>query len=341
MLCAETISRSFQYLKGVWRPTNFALWTDSTRSHWLGTVGEDVGQPDLGNREVMDFANSFLEPDELLLATSKKVSASGRLQQPSVGVMCEVLNARAKEATDLYLKETGCEELALQRLEGLQRAIVSNFDESSRPVPGRGLRGRRRQVEDEAILRRMLANISVASARFSERVLQRIATSPAQMLLPVQPRVYVAMRVSGKKSKRFEETVALPPFVEWNEYCICSLSSEPVDDSDGPPSDFNFLLTKFAEPFLKALQSDKNTSDVQLWLAPLRHNPGAESTVLEVFVVDPDSPLQLRTQSSRRFSFRKAEGVNLTALDFTVAVSFPCALSRQCSVVTTELTPRN
>lgn len=341
MLCAETISRSFQYLKGVWRPTNFALWTDSTRSHWLGNVGEDVGQPDLGNREVMDFANSFLEPDELLMATSKKVSASGRLQQPSVGVMCEVLNARAKEATDLYLKETGCEELALQRLEGLQRAIVSNFDESSRPVPGRGLRGRRRQVEDEAILRRMLANISVASARFSERVLKRIATSPTQMLIPVQPRVYVAIRVSGKKIKRFEETVALPPFVEWNEYCICSLSSEPLlDESGGSSRDLDFLLTQFAEPFLKALQSDK-TSDVQLWLTPLRHSPGMESTVLEVFVVDPDSPLQSRTWSSRRFSYRKAEGVNLTALDFTVAVSFPCALSRQRSVVTTELTPRN
>lgn len=343
MLCAETVAQSLPYLKSIWRPTNFALWTDSTRSHWLENVGEEIGEPDFGNREVMDFANSFLEPDDFLAAESKKSSASGRLQQPTLGGMCEMLNSLAKDSTDLYLKETGCEELALQKLEVLQKTLAANFEEATKPASSRAFRGRRRQVEDEAILRRMISNISVASAKLSERVLGRAMDRDTKNLLAEPSRIYVAVRISGKKLTRFQETVALPPFLEWDEYCICALPSRTDANLEQSEVDERKrrYSKRFGETLVKALRQHAGGSAVRFVEGPHQKSQGDNSnmTLLEVFPIEPSASIHSLcglTLVSRRFSFRKADEGNRAAMDFTVALAFPCALSRQRSLVTTD-----
>lgn len=363
VLCAETIAGSLPFVKSVWRPTNFALWTDSTRSHWLDNVGEEIGKPDFGNRAVMEFANSYLEPEDFAVSTAtRKSSSSGRLQQPSVGGMCELLNVQAKEATDLYLKEKGCEEIALQKLEAIQKVLIKNFDEATKSFAGRGIRGRRRQIEDEAILRRMISNIGVASSKLSDRVLARTVDPQTKNLLAEPPRVFVAVRLSGAKLKRFQETIALPPFLEWNEYCICAVPGVLEEDYDkaGPQQQTSLeekkmdFCKRFAESLLESLErgrTDHTNSAIQLTLAPHRtsgdtagNSDPASTTVLEVFAIDPAasmSSLQGLTLTSRRFCFRQDGGEQHMALDFTVALPFPCALSRQRSLATTDLSHPN
>eukprot|EP00977_Amphora_coffeiformis_P029636 scaffold42062_cov176-Amphora_coffeaeformis.AAC.2 len=343
MLSAETIACSLQYLKFIWRPTNFALWTDSTRSHWLENVGEEIGQPDFGNREVMDFANAFLEPEDFFASTTKKSSASGRLQQPTIGMMCDMLNSIAKDSTDLYLKETGCEELALQRLEILQKTLTSSFEETTKSTPGRPFRGRRRQVEEEAILRRMMSNIAVASAKLSERVLVRAMDPQTKNLLTEPSRLYVGIRISGKKPKRFVETVALPPFLEWNEYCVCAIpaamNAEGHEDELCLADKKALIAKQLAEPLMKALSSGPGRDKVLLVDCPQRAGGPDDDTIIEAFPVDPSASLtSLKglTLTSRRFGYRKADLDNPTALDLTVALAFPCALSRQRSLVTSD-----
>ena len=252
-----------------------------------------------------------------------------------------MLNSLAKDSTDLYLKESGCEELALQRLEVLQKTLVANFEEATRPSSSRAFRGRRRQVEDEAILRRMISNIAVASAKLSERVLAR-AIDPGTTNLLVEPsRAYVAVRVSGKKLKRFVETVALPPFLEWDEYCICAVPIEPNSTLQGQSDEVKVLYCRrFAKSLLEALRQHSDGGSVRLVEEPFQNNQDESSaTVLEVFAVEASaSMLSLRglMLTSRRFIFRKADEGNRAAMDFTVALPFPCALSRQRSLVTVD-----
>lgn len=337
MLCAETIVHSLLYLKSIWRPTNFALWTDSTRSHWLENVGEDIGQPDFGNREVMDFANAFLEPEDFFASVSKKSSASGRLQQPTIGIMSDMLNDMAKDATDLYLKETGCEELAMKRLETLLQALSSSFEEVTKTISGRALRGRRRQVEDEAVLRRIMSNISVARAKLSERVLDRTVKPQTKNLLAEPSRVYVCIRITGKKLKRFVETVALPPFLEWNEYCVCAV---PTSEDQGIPANRRLSIAKqFAKPLVEALNRQASEGKVRHVNVPHRAAGPEDDVVLEAFPVDPSTSLTALkglTLTTRRFGYRKADLDSPAAIDLTVSLEFPCALSRQRSLVTSD-----
>jgi hypothetical protein len=91
MLCARTIMDSAPHFKSLWRPSRFTLWSDTRRSAWLETVGEELGHPDRGNAQVMDLAEEFLEPDNVLYFNWKKQNAAGKLPQPSIPSMCEIL----------------------------------------------------------------------------------------------------------------------------------------------------------------------------------------------------------------------------------------------------------
>ena len=346
MLCAQTVTISIQYLKIIWRPTNFALWTDNTRSKWLDSVGEARGQPDFGNRKVMDFANSFLEPEGLFPSTSNKSSAAGRLLQPTIAGMCELLNTLAKQSTDLYLKEYGCEELALKQLEGLQKHLEHGFGEIQKQGSSRGFRGLRRQVEEETLLRRMMSNIAVALSKLSDLILARATNPETRNLLAEPPRVYVAVCISGRKVKRFEESTFLPPFLEWNEYCICAIPVGNGHDNSPLPEEPEERKALYADRLgrllLASLKSGPDRPIIEFLNAPRTRSSRAESdgTFLEVFPVEPSaslSSLKAMTLTCRRFKYRRLEGDSQTALDFSVALPFPCALSSQRSVVTSLL----
>ena len=361
-LCARTITDSIPYLKVVWRPSRFTLWSDSRRSLWLETVGEDIGRPDRGNAQVMDFADDFLEPASDL---ESPASATGQLLQPTLPMMCRKLIELARESVNLYLREDNMNELAYARLESLQKALSLALEEHASYLLRRGIsRGltssaRRLHLEEEAELRKVVASISGDMTRLAERLLlieQNQPTTPEALANPdlaLQKQLahrpcFVALKFSGEKPSRFRESTTLPTFVEWDTPCICRVSRTLVKKPVTSETDFTELLCRnFAQPFLKALRKQCGEQSVILNMDP---NADFEAetaktivhvTYVEASGTDPSSMSASSLLTKRfiqRIPPRGRESTNTMAVEMTVALKAPCALRRQRILLQTELT---
>jgi hypothetical protein len=361
-LCARTITDSIPHLRSVWRPSRFILWSDTRRSLWLETVGEDIGRPDRGNVQVMDFADEFLEPSSDF---EPSASATGHLVQPTLPVMCRKLVEFAGEAVNLYLREDGMDELAYARLEALQKSLASALEEHTCRLSQRGISrsltssARKRHLVDEADLRKVLASISADMTRLAERLLLIVQSEPATPEALANPDLvaikdeahwpcFVMLRFSGKKPARFQESTDFPTFVEWDTPCVYRVSKRLVKNPTEDEVEFSRqLCLKFAQPFVKALQKDSVTMAVVINTDP--HNvqsDDGDKTVVHVFPVEEvggEHATVISSSSSlpsRRFLLRKAPGKNAapqsSLVEMTAAHAFPCALSRQRILFQTE-----
>ena len=346
-LCARTIADAIPHLRTIWRPSRFLLWSDSSRSLWLETVGEDVGNPDQGNSQVMDFADEFLEPASVWDGST---SPTGQLLQPSLGFMCSRLAETAKKAVDLYLREDGMDELAYARLEDLQKSVSLVLDQHTSRGSARGVsRGfsaaaRKRHVGDEAELRKALATISGNMTRLAERLLfivESQPTSPKALASPGRaPRrdsahrpLFVVLHFSGKKPKCFEESTALPTFVEWDTPCICRVSRSIVVRPSSDPSELSQQLCHaFAEPFVTALRRECGSNSVILRTtnASAAQPPNdSEKTIVHVIPVEAIDTVPTVISSSSLLAKRFLQRSPKYMTEITVAFPFPCPLSRQ------------
>jgi len=385
-LCARTISDSMPQLSNVWRPSRFVLWSDARRSLWLDTVGEDVGHPDRGNTQVMDFANEFLEPSDLLGTPANGRNMSGKLQQPTVSIMSDILGKVTKAFVRLYLREERMDELAHLRLEALLKTIMDVLDSHSfgslsygGGIPSAVATARKRHIEDEAALRRVLASVSGEMTQLAERLLvlaesdeasapglgsspRCLSRDPKKRLFNTRPQ-YVAVQLSGKQPSRFKESTALPTFLPFDTPCVCrlpeSLSHMNVEgEASSLPTK---LCLMFAQPLLKFLQQESTgVGSIVLQTEPPRNRVHDSSrTFLYVFPVEKT----VSTESTGRIGstilfksvfYRKdtstppgQEGAlttldagdveQVTLVEMKVAHPFPCALSRQRSLITTEV----
>lgn len=389
--CARTISDAIPYLKNVWRPSRFVLWSDTRRSIWLETVGEDMGHPDRGNAAVMDFADAFLEPDNIL-GTSSPILVSGRLQQPTVAAMCDMLTIAAKEAVRFYLLEDGMDEIAYVRLENLLQIVMNVLiDHGSLSldrdlsIRSMSVSVRKRQVEDEAALRRVSASLSGDMTNLAEKLLLVVQNEPGTpKASETQSRsrdaergsstrlFYVLVTISGSRPKRFQESTTLPTFLDWNAPCVLRVPKHLVDTAQKKVGGDTQRLEKqicleVGGSLRQAISDDPGSVSLVL-------NPGSDQevsvprdsskTYLDIFLVWSDSdhydgngslPLQ-----SKRFFYKKPAMVgprpNLsdsnkqeknpdnnrssvinTLMEVTVARTFPCVLSRQRTLLTSEI----
>lgn len=358
-LCARTITDAIPHLRHVWRPARFELWSDARRSLWLETVGEELGYPERGNAEVMGFADEFLEPSSFL-GTCWGTSTTGKLQQPTIPMMSNLLGQVAKEAVELYLREDGMDELAHLRFEALLKSVMDVMEEYSSFLLSRGgLRtmgttARKRYIEDETELRKALASVSGDMTRLAERLLLVAQTEPStpEAGKPTSPskasrkRVsqpkYVVVRVTGKKPQRFLESTTLPTFLEFDAPCICRLP--PAINAESEKMDQGFdrkLCLKFAEPLLASLRKACGPGSVVLRTeATANAIEDAKTTYLHVFPVDSHFGGKAGSLLSKSFFYRKTNPEEQTTLvEIKVAQPFPCALSRQRALMTTELVP--
>lgn len=350
-LCAHTICDAIPHLSHVWRPSRFALWSDHRRSIWLDTVGEHMGRPDRGNTEVMNFAEQFLEPKDFL-GTPWQTSATGKLQQPTVSAMCDLLTRAAKEAVGFYVRETGMDELAYSRLESLLKVLMSVVDDHTAqrfgPVSFRSMRvaTRMKHAEEEASLRKVSASISGDMTSLAERLLFIVQNEPNVAIagafqmhpasnIPSSRRpCYVMIRFYGKKPSRFNESTTIPTFVEWDKPCICRVPKDIVDGS-GCDLVTEKVCVEFAKVLTTAVRSECGAANLIF-----RTDAGATEgrkdgvTYMDVFPVDAiESSVACASILSKHFFHRKGA----TLVETTVANEFPCALSRQSSLLTTEI----
>jgi len=360
VMCARTISDVIPHLKNVWRPNRFSLWSDGRRSLWLSTVGEAMDNPEQGNTQVMTFANSFLEPE--WMAISKEESNDLMLPELSLERMCSLLTSVSKEALFMYSQEGGMDDLAYIQLESLLKIVMGVFDnyEITNRNATRGdflnnILQRKKYVEEVACLRRVMASIIGDMTKVAERQLldvQDQTTSSKSLKSSNQipersagQSYYVRLLLSGKKPRRFEESTTLPTFLEWNNPCICRVPKRVVEQAS-KNSDLSetAICNAFGKLIRNALLLDLDATAIVFGTGITKpDNTDSEITYIDICQVHADS-LEFRrginenfVHEYRRFRYCKPKdthggGAATTYVEMTVAISFPCPLSRQRSM---------
>jgi len=372
IMCARTIAEAIQHIDGVWRPARFVLWHDSKRSPWLTAIGKTMGRPDRGNVQVMDFADSFLEPPEVLDDTGP-TDADTLLVQPTISKLCTALAMYARQAVRQYLKEPGMEQFAFSQLEGLLRSVMEVVDQkSSYHVATRNSRKRsgggnsRREVEEEGSLRALSATLNLEMSRLVGLMVREETegASEERKIVAKAKHWYVSVQLSGQKPKRFTESTTIPTFLEWGSPSVCRVplgivdaAKEKLDASRRRIHDKAKLeeqiCNMFAQPIINALATEIPRNTILLRTDPLLGDVvDSKYTFLVVVVVHMNASELFATQErqteqrleSKRFFHRKGEPNNANRsrlvsdlVELTVAHSFPCAMSRQRTLITSEI----
>lgn len=313
ILVAKTICNSLPHLRRVWYSTMMNQRNDLLH----GATG--ASDPTL-----LLFRRTFAKHD-----------------RPSVATMCEILTSAVNEAVDLYSREEGMEQLAFRGVEQTLKALTSVIEEHDKREGKRGNHNRatlvalrRKKAEEEMCLRRASTLLSGAMNSLAEKLLD-LAKEESPSGLPssthrLRPQ-YVLMNVHGVKPPGFYESTTLPVFLDWGKPCICRVP-------DRRPTAADDSVLKFAAPYVKELQTYVGVSNLVVRTTTRETCDRTDATYLDIFrveIVDPD-PFHTTYASfaSKRF-FHKAEGA---FVETKVAKQFPCALSRQSSLLTTQIT---
>ena len=386
LLCARTIADSIPHIKRIWRPSRFALWSDTESSIWLSTLrGEKSSQG--ANTGLMKFASKFLEPPNLLGLSNPTIKTSGKLFSPTISLMCKMLTRVSKESVLCFLEE-GLESLALLRLENLLKRVMdvvedhANFNSNS----FYSSETRNLLVEESAALRKMSASLNGDMTKLAERMLLIAEEEPDGRYMKlktvhrlnsedeVSHQFYVRVILLGNKPERFKESTAIPTFLEWGSPSICRVQKSVimrVIDEDNIATTRNSkslenklfsipvgrrVCEEFAKPIIEAL-----AKELPLESIILREELPSESTLhddtkityLVVTLVQMQPLLRgngkedvISGGGSKRFYFRSqfpisqnhGSNANVKAgfVELTVANAFPCCLSRQRTIITSE-----
>jgi len=368
IMCARTISDAIPHLNNVWRPNRFSLWSDGRRSLWLSTVGDEIGNPEQGNAQVMTFANSFLEPENLFKADPETRDLN--LSRPTLPHMCSMLISISKDAVSMYSREGGMDAFAYTQLESLLKIIMGVLDAhkiTSFRVGGMGsntaVKGKQ-YVEEVTCLRKVIASITADMTKLAEKLLlvaEDVSTvsnpsdaysDDVQSASKERP-YYVRVLLSGKKPRRFEESTSLPTFIEWDKPCICRVPKRVVQETmKSGKKNLGLSAAAICDMFGKSiknglLQDLDATEFVFSTGTPDPDTTNADTTYVNIDLVRPECIGSTTTglqdgfgYDYRRFLYRQPidprQGVSTTYVKMTVAIAFPCPLSRQRSMLTKE-----
>lgn len=370
ILCAKTVAEAIPHVRNVWRPSEFLLWTSESHAPWLSTIGVQTGQTNINDR-VMIFAHTFLEPTAVrdLVDIPSRAKDYGCLPLPNIPVLCKILTMVAKESLQMYDKEKGMDPLSYARLEELLK-IVMGFveDHALTMIAGNRKRSARFQrsqnVEEIAMLRKVSATINELVTKMAERMLllaeqrgSRKAPTTTSFGLNLNNEAnkmelfFVKVQLLGKKPNRFLESTTIPTFLDWNIPYICRVPSEAVKKamnsdryrfakknmkSGTKLQEFigNEICIAFAEPYVSFLEDQMSNDQVQ-FCVEYPDEREVETNKSDVFVVV--SPVRAIRSSrdnvhqTKKFQYLcRGGGVE----EITVANHFPCALSRQATLIT-------
>jgi len=385
VLCARTASDAIPHIKSVWRPSRFVLWYDTRRSLWLSTVGKEMGRPDRGHEQVMQFADIFLEPPTLVKEASDK-SPGSKLPQPTVQGMCSILTYATKQTVSNYLKEVGMEELASSRLEAiLQAVMLVTDDHNTKSFPyGKksSVAARKRMADEIAALRRVSAVLNGELTKLAEHFVSESGWSSRKNSPKSDFRrrqYYLRVILSGKKPHRFVESTTIPTFLEWNNPCICRVPQRVIESvvASGARESKRIeerIVKEFGGSLRDSLMTGpgQNTSLMFRTGSQVDDSSGGldmSTAFLDVSVVHMDLSSAngsrrdnvSASRQSRHFFYRKSSSMseppprNLvpggkrpellpessSVVELTVAHPFPCALSRQRTLLTSEILADN
>lgn len=318
-LCAHSLLESLNHLPNLWRPSRCDLWNDYRRSPWLSSVGSSDDHCRQGNVVVMDFANAFLEPD-LFIHQKGQVLAHNHL---SVEGVCLTLIFLMDQLEVAYVEEDGMEDLACSHFEELLSMITTAINSENK----------RYHTEARTALRRTRAHICTKLAKMTERdvgnglAMNRVESKGAQ--------IYVRVVLHGNKPERFKESTGVPTFFEWDMPSICRVSKPVLQaaarmkQQDPTESWEECICRTYAKPLIEALRDNDVEHKIILRTRGSQDTAAHETkTYISVMVVQKKSSIK-----SRKFFVRHGHDIT----EYTVAHKFPHALSRQRSLITSEI----
>ena len=186
--------------------------------------------------------------------------------------------------------------------------------------------------KSNAALRRVRASICSKLAKFSEvgSGLARDVDRGAQ--------IYIRVVLHGSKPYRFQESTAIPTSFEWNVPSICRVSkltlvgAARMKQQDPTSSWEECICRSFAWPLIEALRHGDAKRAIVLVTGGSNE---LASTVDETKTVISASVIQKKgNYKSRRFFVRHSKN---TVTEYTVAHRFPHWLSKQRSLITSEI----
>lgn len=306
ILCAHSLIKSFDHLPQ-WEPCRFDLWTDIRRSPWLSSIGLSDEHHNRGNISVMEFANAFLTSD---IAIRQKES------------VFSMLTSVIEHVAVAYAKEDGIEDLACLHFEELLSLVNTAINDDSK----------RHKSEAHAALRRVRATIFSKLAKITDHGIGKVLTTN----IDKGAQIYILVILQGHKPSRFQESTTIPTFFEWDMPSICRVSKPALEAAAHLKQQYpresweECVCQTFAMPLIEALKNDDIKRTIVL---RTRASFGATTdeamTCITAMVVQKISPVK-----SRKYFVRHSHDC---ITEYTVAHKFPHCLSRQRSLVTSEI----
>jgi hypothetical protein len=262
----------------------------------------------------MEFANAFLKPDVFI---QQRDQGNGQQQLLSVEIICSTIMTLIDQIVVAFDEEHGdtIEELAYTYFEELL-TMVSSAINTERKVY---------HSETRSALRRVRSNICSKLVKFSEE--QVGEGSSAQ--------IYVQVVLHGCKPNRFKESTAIPTFLEWNTPSIVRIpkptlvSAAHLKQQNPTESWEECICRTYAKPLIEALKAEDFNNTIVLRTRGSQ-DPGTNETTTYIST----TIVQKKSSNSRKFFLRYGQD-NIT--EYTCAVCFPHALSRQRTLITSDI----
>ncbi len=301
-LCAQSLIKSYHLLPQ-WEPCRFDLWNDYRHSPWLSSIGVLDSHYNRGNISVMEFANAFLE-------------LNVKIRQREI--LCSTLISVVDFIAAAHAEEDGIEGLAFLQFEGLLSLVN---DESTKHKP-----------ETHAYLRHVRAAIYSKLAKITDYGVRNTLA----INISKGSQIYVLVILQGHKPFRFQESTTIPTFFEWDVPSICRISKPVLEVADRikqqhPKESWEECICQaFTTPLIVALRDD----DVERTIV-LRTKASIEPTIDKAITYITAMVVQkIGSEKSRKFIVRHSQDC---ITEYTVAHKFPHCLSRQRSLVTSEI----
>ena len=349
IICATTAADAIPHIKNIWKPSFYEEW--KVRKH------------------VSIFSDDFLEPSSLRHKMEPNIGEMDEectLLTPSISSFCNMITVVSRDAVKIYDKESGMVPLAYSRLQELLKIVMGVVEDYSAMSSARNARrgfrtNQQNYIQDMAALRKMSASVNELVTKLAERMhliagddytstMTSLANMFTESKISHPGAVYVRVILHGKKTRRFEESTTIPTFLDWANPYVCRVPGAAVEKAlkfargkghEYQESLANEVCKAFAEPLIMSLREEMEDRQIEFRSTMPSDNSLMEAAKLFLIVTPVTSRETTRQNGiqSKRFRVRTAGNAGHSTehvIDITVAKPFPCALSRQPSLVTTE-----
>ena len=324
VLCAHSLIQWLDHLPHNWRSSQFDLWNYFHRSPWLSSINGPGEQGGHVNTSVMEFANSFLEPDVFIHQKGEAIDKHFL----SVEVVCSTIINIIDQIIIAFAEEhKSDDDLIYYHLEELLHDVTTAIN-AERNVNHSESRSALRQVRTS-----ICSKLAQLTTDNSKRHSKRREYNGSE--------IYLQVTLHGNKPNRFKESTAIPTFFVWDAPSIIRVAKPTLSiaasmKQENPTESWEECICRaYATLLIKALTSDDDQSPIVIKTREsqdqVTEDEEETTTYISTMMVQRKS---FNCSKSRKFFVRHGQdGIT----EYTLAAEMPHALSRQRALVASEI----